>query len=102
MIEVEFFREPDGTLTGYTFSGHSYYAGLGSDIVCAAVSSAAYMAANTISDILHVPVEAEVEDGFMSVRLPEPEKAQDILRGLRLHLQALSGQYPDDINFREV
>ena len=49
MIEVEFFREPDGTLTGYTFSGHSDYAEQGSDIVCAAVSSAAYMAANTIS-----------------------------------------------------
>ena len=95
------FLHRENALCGFALEGHCGGVA-GSDIVCAAVSSAAYMAANTISDILHVPVEAEVEDGFMSVRLPEPEKAQDILRGLRLHLQALSGQYPDDINFREV
>lgn len=102
MIRVEFFKNTDGTIRGYSFSGHSDYAEEGTDIVCAAVSSAAYMAANTISEILGEDIDADVKDGYMKVEVRNPEPAQDILKGLELHLKALSGQYPDDINFREV
>ncbi len=102
MIQVEFYRNDDGIIRGYSFSGHSDYAEQGSDIVCAAVSSAAYMAANTISEILGEDIDTDVDDGYMKVIVPKPESAQDILRGLELHLKALAGQYPDDINFREV
>ncbi len=103
MIEVTFFQDDKGALKGYSFSGHSDYAEAGYDIVCSAVSSAAYMAANTITEILGLEIDAEVADGSMKVEVLNPDDAADsILKGLKLHLKTLSGQYPDDITFREV
>ncbi|MBQ9067118.1 MAG: ribosomal-processing cysteine protease Prp [Clostridia bacterium] len=105
MISVTFFHDPDGRLLGYRFSGHSDYAEEGSDIVCAAVSSAAYLTANTLTEVLGLSPDLSVEDGHMEVRFPDAvPAAQASLKGLELHVQALSGQYPDDIicNFREV
>ena len=39
MTKIEFFNH-DGRINGFAVSGHSGYAEEGSDIVCAAVSSA--------------------------------------------------------------
>lgn len=53
------------------------------------------MAANTITDILHVNAEVTENDGLMILNLskPEAEKSAVVLDGLRLHLTALSEQY---------
>lgn len=94
MITVTFF-ESHGVVNGFEISGHSDYSQEGSDIVCSAVSSAAYMTANTITDIQHINADVTERDGFMSLRLSQSDahKAQDIILGLRLHLTALSEQY---------
>ncbi len=82
----------------FEISGHSGSAQSGQDIVCAAVSSSAYMAVNTITEILGQNVEADVKDGYMKVRLcGENKAAQDILKGLQLHITELSKDYPDFI-----
>ena len=52
------------------------------------------MAANTITDILGVDASAEADDGYMNVSFVNSEAAADIVRGLRLHLEQLSRQYP--------
>ena len=49
MIQV-IFTVKDNDICGFEISGHSDYAEEGSDIVCAAVSSAALMTANTITE----------------------------------------------------
>ena len=88
----------DGRISGFSVSGHSGYAEAGQDIVCAAVSSAAYMAVNTITEILGENVEADVSDGYMKIRLCSGNQAAtDILRGLELHISELSKDYPDFI-----
>ena len=70
----------------------------GQDIVCAAVSSAALMAANTITDVIGTPAKAEAESGSMIFYLSETnEKTEAILRGFELHLKELSKQYPLNI-----
>ena len=70
----------------------------GQDIVCAAVSSAALMAANTITDVIGTPAKAEAESGSMIFHLSETnEKTEAILRGFELHLKELSKQYPLNI-----
>ncbi len=94
MITVTFFKSDD-VINAFMVSGHSDYSEQGSDIVCAAVSSATYMAANTITDIQHIDAEVTERDGFMSLKLPlnEAKKAGVILSGLELHLTALSEQY---------
>ncbi len=94
MITVT-FNCSDNLISGFTISGHSGFSEEGSDIVCAAVSSAAYMAANTITEILHIDADVTENDGFMSLSLSksEAEKSAVVLDGLRLHLTALSEQY---------
>ena len=97
MIKVR-FSVGNRQLKGFEISGHAMYAESGSDIVCASVSSAAYMAANTITDVIGADADAEAGDGTMSVTLNQPnEQAQAVLRGLELHLTELSKQYPQNI-----
>lgn len=94
MIRAQ-FNIPKGS---FKINGHSGSAESGQDIVCAAVSSAAYMAVNTITEILGEKVEASVRDGYMKVTLCSgTDAAKDILRGLELHISELSKDYPDFI-----
>ena len=79
----------------FTVKGHSGSAEAGRDIVCAAVSSASLMAANTVTEILGTDAEAEAEDGYMFFRVSGSKAAADIVKGLKLHLELLSEQYPD-------
>ena len=98
MIKAE-FRYSDGLLRGFTIKGHSGYDEHGRDIVCAAVSSAAIMAANTVTELRHIKAEITDNDGFLNFDLSEndAESAGVILEGLRLHLTALSEEYPQFI-----
>lgn len=82
-------------ICGFEISGHSGFSEEGSDIVCAAVSSAVYLAANTITEILHINADVTENDGFMSLSLSKREAVNSavVLDGLRLHLTALSEQY---------
>ena len=70
----------------------------GKDIICAAVSSAVYMAANTITEIIGANADAKADDGLMCVTLDKTdEQTETVLRGLELHLTELSKQYPENI-----
>ena len=97
MIKVR-FSVGNSQLHGFEISGHAMFAESGKDIICAAVSSAAYMAANTITDVIRADANATVSDGAMSVALNQAnEQAQAVLKGLELHLTELSKQYPENI-----
>ena len=84
---------------GFLISGHSGFAESGEDIVCASVSSVAYMVANTITEILKVNAEIEVNDGKMKLIVNKEQRhiTKDILLGLKLHLEGLEEQYPEFI-----
>lgn len=83
---------------GFEISGHSGSAESGRDIVCAAVSSAAYMAANTVTEILGCEIDALIDDGYMKITLKgRNDAAEDIFAGLKLHLESLAEDYPDFI-----
>ena len=99
MTSVKFLAE--GTsLYGFEISGHSSENcddEIGK-IVCSAVSSAAYMAANTIIEIIGDMAEAEVDEALMRVKVKNPSEASvKILEGLKLHLTELSNQYSNNI-----
>ena len=99
MIGVKFYTEASGELRGFEISGHAGSGDVGSDIVCAAVSSAAYLAANTITDVIQAEAQVAVEDGYLLVRVPskETKACRVILAGLKLHLLVLEEQYPKNI-----
>ena len=96
MIRVR-FRYPSPTAAGFTIQGHAGAAPAGEDIVCAAVSSAAYLAANTVTEVFGAPAEAEDRDGYMKFDVTGSKEAVGILRGLELHLTTLAAQYPASI-----
>ena len=99
MTSVKFLADKSG-LYGFEISGHSSEncedeAG---KIICSAVSSAAYMAANTITEIIGDKADIVVDDAkmFLSVKNPSRETIT-VLKGLELHLKELSGQYSNNI-----
>ena len=97
MIRVR-FKTANGLLTGFSLSGHAGAGEYGQDIVCAGVSSAAYMTANTITEIVGATANITVDDGLMSLTVTSRiDRCQDILSGFQLHLQALAEQYPKRI-----
>lgn len=97
MIKVIFYRSDNG-FSGYEISGHAECGDEGNDIICASVSSAAYMTANTLSEIIKCQLDADVSAGYMSIKVKTRlSDAQQILEGLRLHLEALAADYPNNI-----
>ncbi len=97
MIRVKFLVG-NRQLAGFEIRGHAGFADIGEDIVCASVSSAAFMAANTITEIIGAKADANADDGAMILKVNEPcERTETVLKGLELHLSELSKQYPDNI-----
>ena len=88
-------------LTGFECKGHAETADYGNDVLCAFISSACYMAANTVTEIIGLNADARAESGYMRLSIKEsPKKAQDILNGLKLHFTELTKDYPDKIEIR--
>lgn len=99
MTKVRFFADEKG-LYGFEINGHSSKNcddEIGK-IICAAVSSAAYMAANTVTEIIGDKAAADVSDGAMRFEVTTPcDKTRAVLEGLRLHLGELSAEYGSNI-----
>ncbi|MFI3326059.1 MAG: ribosomal-processing cysteine protease Prp [Clostridia bacterium] len=108
MIYVDFLSTENGLLTGCRIAGHAEYDEIGSDIVCAAVSSAAYMTINTITDVMGVSLlSLRIDDEgelFFRLELKDEFRCREIITGFKIHLTNLEEQYPDNIqvNYLEV
>ena len=91
-------------IAGFELSGHSGAGVSGSDIVCAAISSAAYMTANTITDVIHAKAKVSASDGQMKLYISDESTAecQPILKGFMLHMQGLRKQRPQNIKIIKV
>ncbi|MBR3766776.1 MAG: ribosomal-processing cysteine protease Prp [Clostridia bacterium] len=93
MVKASFCIREDSAK--FTIQGHSGFAEAGFDIVCAAVSSAAYMTVNTITEIFGEKGTSKVKDGFLQFEVSGSSAARDIIKGLLLHLEELAKDYPD-------
>ena len=107
MLNVEFCALQDGSLVGFCIKGHCGFSESGTDIVCAAVSSAVYMVVNTFTDILGVsPKGLYVGNGEMRFIIHKHDESQGrlLFQGLKLHLSSLEEIYPKSIkvNYVEV
>ena len=86
-------------LCGFEISGHSTaneddFEG---KLVCSAVSSAAIMTANTITEIICDSADVEAYDGYMRVICDDVQSCADLLYGFKLHISALRDEYPERI-----
>lgn len=103
MILAKFFSL-ENKIVGFEISGHSGYAEQGSDIICASVSSCAYMVANTVTEIYRVEAEVEDDEGFLSLSVPasQAERLESLFKGFRLHLSALAKDYRGYLRVKNV
>ena len=107
MTRCEFFMEGE-RITGFSVSGHSGYSEAGSDIVCAAISTAVTMAEATINEVCGAKAKVRVkeEDARVTLTLPascdEEETVQAVLAGMMLTLLSIQEDHPDHIEVLEV
>ena len=101
MIKAKFLVLDSGKNIGFEIAGHSGYSESGTDIVCAAVSSAIYMAVTTITDIKQVEANINIDEksGYMRAVFDENQyfKYEDILLGLKNHLLLLEENYSKNL-----
>ena len=101
-------KNEQGRISGFTCKGHSGYSEEGSDVVCAAVSTAVQFASATICDVLGVSCKTRTneKDAEVFFQLPpkceEEDAVQAVLGGMMLTLSALHDEYPDYIEVLEV
>lgn len=98
MIRAEFFTQ-NNKLCGLAIDGHAQYAQTGEDIVCAGVTSAVQLTANGITEVVKADATVDVEDNLIRIRVTtgSPAAAFRMMEALRLHLEILQQQYPQNI-----
>lgn len=101
MIEAEFLSY-SGSLVGFSVSGHADAGVFGRDIVCAAVSSAVMLTANTITDYLYCPADVKDQGNRIMLVLKDPNSAMSIaakqvVSAFHNHIHQLSDQYKGKI-----
>ena len=109
MTTVAFHLE-GSRIEGFEVKGHSGYANEGSDIVCAAVTSAVRLCECTINDVLGLEASVKVrqKDASVSLKLPgslgqtNESTCQALLTALMVYLTQLHEEYPENISVLEV
>ena len=104
MIRFTTVLGTDGKITQFTVDGHSGYAESGSDIVCASVSSAVWLAINGIEKQNLAQLSYEERDGFVKCIISEQrlEGADILLNSLVMFITELSAQYSDYLKFTQM
>ena len=98
MTKVVFY-EQDEKLRGFLIKEHSGYDEEGYDIVCASISSAAYLTTNTLTEIVGAKADIKVEEAYLKFILKDKfTEAENHLKGLKLHLESLAEDYSDYIS----
>ena len=109
MTTVTFLTEGK-RIIGFDAKGHSGYAEAGSDIVCAAITSAVRLTECAINDVLGLEAAVKVRDKDASITLKLPSTlgqtnestCQALLTALMVHFVQLAEEYPDYISVLEV
>ena len=104
MTTVSFHME-GSRIVGFTVKGHSGYAEAGSDIVCAAVTSAVRLTECAVNDVLGLGATVKVKerDASVSLRIPgglsqtSESTCQTLLTALMVHFASLHEEYPEHI-----
>lgn len=105
MIDAQFYRS-GGTqkLLGFGISGHAEFADEGFDIVCASVSSAVMLTANTVTEVFGLDAKVREQNNEILLKLADdPDGMGDkLLLGLLTHLYLLSQQFPQAVEVKVI
>lgn len=90
-------------IVGFHLKGHSGYAPEGSDIVCAAITSAVRLTECAVNDVLGLEASVKVRGDSISLKLPgslgstNESTCQALLTALMVYLTELHEEYPENI-----
>ena len=109
MTTITFLTE-ERRIIGFDAIGHSGYSEAGSDIVCAAITSAIRLVDATVNTVMGLCASVKVNeaDASISLRLPgglaptAESTCQNLLTGLMVYLAELHDEYPDNIEVMEA
>ena len=109
MTTITFLTE-ESRIIGFDAIGHSGYSEAGSDIVCAAITSAIRLVDATVNTVMGLCASVKVNeaDASISLRLPgglaptAESTCQNLLTGLMVYLAELHDEYPDNIEVMEA
>ena len=109
MTTVTFLTEGK-RIIGFDAKGHSGYSEAGSDIVCAAITSAIRLVESTVNDVLGLAASVKVHEcsGAVEFRLSgglsaaNESTCQALLTALMLLFSELHSEYPDNIEVMEA
>ena len=109
MTTITFLTE-ESRIIGFDAMGHSGYSEAGSDIVCAAITSAIRLVDATVNTVMGLCASVKVneEDASIAFRLPgglaptAESTCQNLLTGLMVYLAELHDEYPDNIEVMEA
>ena len=96
MIEVLFFELGDG-FSGFKVQGHAGYARVGTDIVCASVSSLTIFTANLLIQMGVEIKRNDSQEGLIIDVQETSETTQIVIRALYTSLIDIAGQYPKNL-----
>lgn len=98
MIEFKVAKNAEGQIINFVVKGHSGYSEAGTDIVCASVSSAVWMAVNGIEAQNLAELDYKSSDGFVECTIYKRNDSADaMLKSLELFVLELSKQYKENI-----
>ncbi|MCI5725023.1 ribosomal-processing cysteine protease Prp [Fusobacterium sp.] len=106
MTVVKIFRK-NGSIIGYRANGHTGYSESGTDIICAALSTALQLPLLSMHEILNLSPKFIInDDGFLEVDLKTLDnenfkKLELSLETMVLFIKELSEQYPKNIKLVE-
>ena len=84
-----------------TIKGHSWYSKIGSDIVCASVSSICITTVNALLSIDEDCIEYIEQDGYLNIRIKKHNETIDKLINNMINLlKELQKQYKKNIEIR--
>ena len=105
MVKIKVSRNGEGYITGIEANGHSGYAEVGSDIVCAIVSTAVQSVVLCCEEVHKCEYFADVKDGYLKWYLESDETAKELnilTETLCRVLKEAAEEYSSYISIKEV
>lgn len=104
MTSINIVRNQQKRVVEFTVTGHAKYAKYGEDIVCAGISALTQAALLGLLEHLKIPVNHQVQSGFLKVTLPENHldaRSDAILESMVLGLKQIAQAYKKYVRIQE-
>ena len=113
MIRGTFYRGAEGRLSGFWSRGHALPERMITsdetfDLICSAVSALTQTGVNALEAVAGITPVTVVRDGELRSKLPadvrteEAERAETVLRTIRVGLEGIAQVYPGFVQIDEV